>query len=731
MRKLTGARVVSVCLTIVSSAYGSVASAQAVPPEFQVNTHTNAYQYDSALAALTGGGFIVVWHDSDSAGVSAQRFTSDAAKSGNEISGLADGTLALTDPGPDVAGLAGGGAVVVWSGAEDPGTDAASEKGVAGQRLAANGAKSGTVFHVNTTTAGIQTLGGVAALDGGGFVVTWDSTPVSGGVGQDGSGFGVYARRYDDDGSPAGGEFRVNVTTAGDQKQPTIAALADGGFVVVWIDNGQSGLFARRYLANGSAVGSEFRVKPFGTGLSLDVAGLNDGGFVVAWHEATDGVGTGVFARRFDAGDVALGVAFIVNTYTANGQLWAASAGLSNGGYVITWVSDGQDGSGLGVYGQKFSSDGVRDGDEFLINAKTVGGQSAPAVSAVGDGFVTTWTSDQQDGSDYGVYGRSYGGPAPNIINGDSGPNNLTGTVGNDIIDGKGGADVMTGLAGNDIYYVRDPGDTVVEVASGGNDVVRSSIAYTLPAHVENLTLTGAAAINGTGNGLGNTLIGNNANNVLDGKAGADGMTGKAGNDTYYVDHAGDQVTESVGQGTDTVRSSVTHTLAANVENLVLTGNSAINGTGNAIGNKLTGNTGANLLNGLGGNDVLSGGSGNDQLNGGPGTDTLTGGTGQDRLLFSAALAPSNIDKVTDFSATDDTIRLENSVFTALTSPGVLAPTRFKVGTAATTGAHRIIYDQATGYLYYDRDGTGAVAKIHFATLTKKPAITHADFVVQ
>src|SRR5205085_627544 len=199
--------------------------------------------------------------------------------------------------------------------------------------------------------------------------------------------------------------------------------------------------------------------------------------------------------------------------------------------------------------------------------------------------------------------------------------NVLIGNAGNNTLSGGAGADSMSGGLGNDIYIVDDAGDVVTEGSGGGTDRVDSAIGYTLGTAVENLTLTGAAAVNGTGNALDNVITGNSAANVLTGNAGsdtlngglgADTMAGGAGNDTYVVDEAGDVVSEASGAGTDTVQSAISYTLGANLEVLTLTGIAAIDGTGNALANSLNGNSGANVLDGGAGADLMFGGNGDD-----------------------------------------------------------------------------------------------------------------------
>ncbi len=231
-----------------------------------------------------------------------------------------------------------------------------------------------------------------------------------------------------------------------------------------------------------------------------------------------------------------------------------------------------------------------------------------------------------------------------NTLTGNAGKNILKGMDGNDILDGKGGIDTLEGGKGNDTYIVGDSGDIITELSGEGTDTVKASKSYTLSANVEKLILTGTANLNGTGSADANTLMGNtgantlkgmDGNDVLDGGAGADRMEGGKGNDTFVVDNAGDKVVElsGTGTGTDTVKASISHTLSANVEKLILTGTANLNGTGNELANTLTGNAGANILKGLAGNDTLDGGAGADRMEGGLGNDTFIVDNAGDKVV--------------------------------------------------------------------------------------------------
>jgi hypothetical protein len=257
--------------------------------EFQVNSYTTVGQYQPAITSNVNGGFVVVWssayQDGSGYGVFGQRFNGAGARLGTEFQ------VNVTTQGyqetPAVARRTAGDFVVVWSSYGQDGSSYA----IVGQKFAANGAADGGEFIVNTTTAAQQTSPAVAKTATGEFLVVWE------GAGQDGNGWGIAAQRYDASGYAVGGQIDVNTTTTGDQRRPAVGVDGFGNAVIVWQSVGQdgsgAGVYGRRFDAAGSALGAEFALHTTTAGdqarpaVSVDVSGR----FVVAWEtEDTDGI---------------------------------------------------------------------------------------------------------------------------------------------------------------------------------------------------------------------------------------------------------------------------------------------------------------------------------------------------------------------------------------------------------------------------------------------------------
>ena len=320
-----------------------------------------------------------------------------------------------------------------------------------------------------------------------------------------------------------------------------------------------------------------------------------------------------------------------------------------------------------------------------------------------------------------------YGGAGDDTIMGGAGSDIINGGAGNDTIDGGTGNDTMSGGLGNDTYIVDSTADVIRELSAGGTDSVNSSATYVLPLYVENLTLTGTANLNGTGNSSNNTITGNAGNNSIDGGTGIDTMIGGGGTDIYVVDNINDSIIG--GAGIDSVQTSVTYDLSTQtsggVENLTLMGRSAINGTGNSLANVLIGNLGNNILSGGAGNDSLSGGDGNDTLSGGLGADTLTGGAGVDTFVFDSTYDSDNkVDTITDFQRVlGEKIDLSLVSTGTFTFMGTVAP-----GVTAT--ANRLYYSTSggnstiTGYIGADNIADFTI------NVTGVTVFTATDFVL-
>ncbi|PVE20440.1 hypothetical protein DC522_32380, partial [Microvirga sp. KLBC 81] len=185
------------------------------------------------------------------------------------------------------------------------------------------------------------------------------------------------------------------------------------------------------------------------------------------------------------------------------------------------------------------------------------------------------------------------------------------------------------------------------------------------------------------------------------------------------------------------VTTGVSYTLAGDEVNLTGTGSTSISLTGNSLANVIKGNTGANKINGNAGNDALYGNAGNDKLWGGTGNDVLAGGAGKDAFVFhTKPSAKTNLDTIVYFNPADDTIWLDNAVFTKLgkvgstSQPALLNPAYLALGTKAKDANDYLVYDKVTGKLFYDADGSGQGAAVQVATLSNKAALTFWDFQI-
>lgn len=301
--------------------------------------------------------------------------------------------------------LTSGDYVVVW---ESAGRDG-DAGGIYAQRYRASGAAVGTAVQVNTTAFEEQRSLAVAALDGGGFVVSWVSLHEDDGnqVPPLHDGGGIYAQLFAPDASPIGSETRANHVWSGIQDQTAIAALSDGGYMITWFSQfdeqrvnvveygiGNPGLFGQRYAASGTPISTAVRLADVGiTNLQPDVTGLLGGGFVMVWN-APDGDETGIVAQRYFPGGAKNGAEIRVNSWAADRQSNPQVASLATGGFVVVWGSDDQDSSDGGVFGQRFTNNGAPIGGEFRVNSTTFGTQGEPAVAASPDGgFVVSWLS--------------------------------------------------------------------------------------------------------------------------------------------------------------------------------------------------------------------------------------------------------------------------------------------------------------------------------------------------
>jgi Ca2+-binding RTX toxin-like protein len=608
--------------------------------EFRVNGTIRDVQSTPSLAVLEDGGFVVAWTDwsgigdTSRTGILAQTFNADGVPRGSELRV----NLIVNDAQqyPAVAALTGGGFVVVY---EDAGGFVAggTDVNISMSIFAADGTPVVRSARVNADGLNRQNDAAVAGLEGGGFVVVWEDYSL--GLG-DNSGASVKGRLFDASGQPIGSDFRVNTTTAGAQWQPNVTALAGGGFVASWTD-GES-IVAQLFDATATRIGGEITVASrtdgalwFSTGTAL--AG---GGFVLAWQEIGDANTSTDFnirARVFDASGVAAGAAIEVNTSVANGQTQPDVAALPGGGFIVTWTDDSRaasDTSGTAIRARAFNADGTEAVAEFVVNAETAFGQSEPSIGMRAKGrLAVAWTN--ADGAGAGGDGNASSIKAQLFSVQDTPLGGVLVTQGQ----------VVTRTAAEFEAYDRivafegagqDTVPVALHLASPGSldlaDKLEGRRAASVQGSAGGDTLIGSALADTLiGGGGDDSLMGMDGDDLLRGGAGRDTLDGGFGLDTvdYSTKTAGVSLVlpELFVSGRGVTIGGALEDSVRNVENAI----------GGSAADRLTGNTRANHLSGLAGHDVLDGDSGDDTLVGGAGGDTLRGGDGIDLADFSAS----------------------------------------------------------------------------------------------
>ena len=394
-----------------------------------------------------------------------------------------------------------------------------------------------------------------------------------------------------------------------------------------------------------------------------------------------------------------------------DGQTITVSQPTSGGGSTTRTVQ----------IGQVFSGDNVLEspgeGEDVVVASTSYilrSGVSVELLAAAAGSAGVTLRGNELANSIYGNDGN-------NILSGGPGDDYIVGGAGNDTLDGESGNDIMAGGTGNDTYTVTQAGDRVIETAGQGFDRIDTGISYTISQGVEVEVLAATPSTSGiallAGNEFVQTIVGNDFGNRLSGGGGADTLNGQGGNDVYDISDGGETIVEGASGGTDTAYVSTNYTLNAGAQVETLStywqyGSGGYDITGNAFAQTIIGDFGSNMLDGKGG------------------SDTLVGLGGADTFAFTTALGAGNVDLVADFSHGTDKIALDDAVFSGIGGLGALNANAFVVGTAAGDADDRIIYDAATGNLYFDADGNGAGAQILFANIGVGTALLASDFQV-
>ena len=657
--------------------YGQVFDGDGRPvgSEFRVNTYTTANQVGQRTTSLADGGFVVTWssvgQDGDGYGVYGQVYNDDGTRVGSEF--RVNTYTAGNQEVRSAMSLADGGFVAIWDSYYGQDGDGF---GVYGQVFDGDGNRSGSEFRVNTYTTGTQSSPSITSLADSGFVVTWSSY-----FGQDGDGSRVYGQLFSSNGNslPSGS---VTIVGTARQDQTLTANISD----IADADGINTATIAYEWLRDGSAIsdaaGSSYMLTQADVGRNISLRySYNDNA------GTAESVTSAATAAVQNVNDIPIGSVSISGQVKVGSTLSANSASLSDadglGVLSYQWLRDGETISQATSSAYRITADDYRHQISVRVTYTDDFGQNESVTST--ETVSVGPTHNGTTGSD--------------VITGTAESDVITGLAGNDWIFGTGGNDALYGGAGNDTID-DGTGDDTIDGGSGVDTLKRDyafATDYSLTLEInlksgttsspnfpeenpdilisiENLIVTGRCSFVLTGSDVANMLNSSTGNDFLSGNGGNDTLNGGGGSDTmiggygddYFITNGADTILESVGQGTDTVESTVNYSLGDNIENLILAGTRAVDGTGNALGNNVTGNGEANLLRGMAGNDTVSGMSGNDTLDGSSGRDILSGGKGNDRIIGGSGAdvfvfnRGDGTDTVTDFVNGLDVLQIAN-----------------------------------------------------------------------
>ncbi|MGH1577412.1 hypothetical protein [Planktotalea sp.] len=628
--------------------------------ETQVNTYTTSRQEKAQVAGLDDGGWVITWvsvgQNGETSAIYAQTFNADGSQRGGET--LVNTSLGGIPYYPEITALSDDGWVVTWQASLDTG----GTLGIFAQAFNANGTTRGVEAHVNTYETSTQQEPKIAGLTDGGWVIIWESN------GQDGDNYGVYLQAYNADGTKQGSETQVNTYTTSTQYDPTVTSLSDGGWVVTWVsylqDGGFQGVYQQAYNSDGSAQGSETLVNTY-TNNGQDtqqVAALIDGGWVVTWTSiGQDGDNYGIYSQAYNANGTTRGVETQVNTFTALLQYGSQITALTDGGWVITWMSFGQDGDESGIYYQAYHADGSANGVETRVNTETEEGQIEPKITALdGGGWVIAWQSLQQDGDGHGLFQQAYYANGA-TIDGSFIATDAVGAQqlysGSGIVTQSGSVTSATGAAigavglidlavNGDVIAIDGAGvdmsgsDLLLTVGATGGIISTSDSAVAVNS-LGAADIKNAGSISGSEHGvyfdaIGQTALVLNTGTIEGSETGI--FSEQATSGTLTIKNSGTIIggeqaivgskDDGSGLSGDVIYNS--GLIMGDVE--MRSGDDLFDGRGGLVSGAVYGGDGEDSLFGSSNDDALFGGDNQDVLRGRKGEDDLNGGKGADTL---------------------------------------------------------------------------------------------------